>query len=209
MISIEFARTLYPAEADSAHDFDHVLRVVAMADRIAQAEGADRDIVRTAALLHDIGLDEGRAGHETAAARRAAEILREQGYAEVFCAAVAHAIEAHRFRSGPAPQTLEARVLFDADKLDAIGAIGVARAFAFGAYRGQKLWSTVPPGYGDQLDGVDADPRQHTAVHEFHVKLSKIKDRLFTTAGKRIADERHAFMVKFYEQLDREVTGEA
>jgi uncharacterized protein len=208
VISIEFARTLYPAEADSAHDFDHVLRVVAMADRIAQAEGADRDIVRTAALLHDIGLDEGRAGHETAAARRAAEILREQGYAEAFCAAVAHAIEAHRFRSGPAPQTLEARVLFDADKLDAIGAIGVARAFAFGAHRGQKLWGTVPPGYGDQPAGVEADPRQHTAVHEFHVKLSKIKDRLFTPAGKQIADERHTFMVKFYAQLELEVKGE-
>jgi uncharacterized protein len=208
MISIEFARTLYPAGADSAHDFDHVLRVVVMADRIARAEGADRDIVQTAALLHDIGLDEGRAGHETSAARRATEILCEQGYAEVFCAAVAHAIEAHRFRSGPTPQTLEARVLFDADKLDAIGAVGVARAFAFGAHRGQKLWGAVPPGYSDQLDGVEADPRQHTAVHEFHVKLSKIKDRMFTLAGKRIADERHAFMVKFYEQLDLEVKGE-
>ena len=63
MIPIEFARTLYPAEADSAHDFDHVLRVVVMADRIAQAEGADREIVQAAALLHDIGLDEGRAAH--------------------------------------------------------------------------------------------------------------------------------------------------
>ena len=209
MLTIEFARTLYPADADSAHDFDHVLRVVAMADRIAQAEGADREIVQAAALLHDIGLDGGRAGHETSAAQHAKEILREEGYAEVFCAAVAHAIESHRFRSGPAPQTLEAKVLFDADKLDAIGAIGVARAFAFGAHRGQKLWGAVPPGYNDQLDGVEADPRQHTAVHEFHVKLSKIKDRLFTVTGKQIADERHAFMVKFYQQLDREVQGAA
>ena len=150
MITIEFARTLYPAGADSAHDFDHVLRVTAMADRIAQAEGANREIVRAAALLHDIGLDEGRAGHETSAANRAAEILREQGYAEDFWHAVAQAIESHRFRSGPTPQTLEAQVLFDADKLDAIGAIGVARAFAFGAHRGQKLWGVVPPDYVDQ-----------------------------------------------------------
>src|SRR5512143_1174818 len=207
MITIEFARTLYPAEADSAHDFDHVLRVVAMADRIAQAEGADRTIVQAAALLHDIGLDEGRAGHETSAAQRAREILRERGYDEDFCAAVAHAIEAHRFRSGPTPQTLEAQVLFDADKLDAIGAIGVARAFAFGAHRGQKLWGVVPPDYVDQPDG--ADPKQHTAVHEFHVKLSKIKDRMFTPTGKHIAAERHAFMVRFYEQLDQDVRGMA
>jgi uncharacterized protein len=207
MITIELARTLYPVDADSAHDFDHVLRVVAMADRIARAEGADREVVRVAALLHDIGLDEGRAGHETSAAQRATEILRTHGYDEIFCAAVAHAIESHRFRSGPTPQTLEAKVLFDADKLDAIGAIGVARAFAFGAHRGQKLWGVVPPDYVDQPAG--ADPNQHTAVHEFHVKLSKIKDRMFTVTGKQIAAERHAFMVTFYEQLEREVNSSA
>jgi uncharacterized protein len=207
MIAIEFARTLYPIDADSAHDFDHVLRVVAMADRIAQAEGADWEVVHAAALLHDIGLDEGRAAHETSAANRAKEILRTQGYAEDFCDNVAHAIESHRFRSGPTPQTLEAKVLFDADKLDAIGAIGVARAFAFGAHRGQKLWGEVPSDYVDQMNDDEVDPREHTAVHEFHVKLSKIKDRMFTATGKQIAHERHVFMVKFYEQLDREVRG--
>ncbi len=209
MISIEFARTLYPAEADSAHDFDHVLRVTAMADRIAVAEGADRDIVRAAAVLHDIGLDEGREGHETSAARRAEEILKAQGYEAVFCEKVAHAIEAHRFRSGPTPQTLEAQVLFDADKLDAIGAIGVARAFAFGAHRGQKLWGAVSADYGDRDTGLVADPREHTAVHEYHFKLSKIKDRMFTATGRRLAAERHAFMMKFYERLDQEVSGVA
>jgi uncharacterized protein len=132
--------------------------------------------------------------------------LSAQGYDETFCNAVAHAIESHRFRAGPTPQTLEAQVLFDADKLDAIGAIGIARAFAFGEHRGQKLWGEVPPDYVDQPAG--ADPREHTAVHEFHVKLSKIKDRLFTPTGKRLAEERHAFMVAYYEQLDREVRGE-
>ena len=208
MISIDFARSLYPADADSAHDFDHVLRVVHLADRIAQAERANAEVVHAAALLHDIGLDEGRAGHETSAANRAREILSAQGYDKRFCEAVAHAIESHRFRSGPTPQTLEAKVLFDADKLDAIGAIGVARAFAFGAHRGQKLWGDVPPNYADRMDGSEADPRTHTAVHEFHVKLSKIKDRMFTPTGKRLADERHAFMVAYYEQLDREVKGE-
>jgi len=209
MITIDFARSLYPAEADAAHDFDHVLRVVKMAEQLALAEGADIDVVRTAALLHDIGLDQGRAGHETSAAQRARDILREAGYSDQFCEAVAHAIEAHRFRSGPTPQTLEAKVLFDADKLDSIGAIGVARAYAFGGHRGQKLWAAVPPDYTDPMDGHEADPRQHTAVHEFHVKLAKIKDRMQTATGRAIAEERHAFMVKFYEQLDREVTGTA
>jgi uncharacterized protein len=227
MITIDFARSLYPADADSAHDFDHVLRVVAMAEKIALAEGADVEIVHTAALLHDIGLDEGRAGHETSAANRAREILRDlrpertlseasaeskwqskDAYFDEFIEAVAHAIEAHRFRSGPTPRTLEAKVLFDADKLDAIGAIGVARAFAFGGYRGQKLWADVPPDYADPMNGVEADPRQHTAVHEFHVKLARIKDRMLTATGRAMAAERHAFMVTFYEQLDREVKGD-
>jgi len=250
MLTIDFARTLYPAEADSAHDFDHILRVLHMAEKIAQAEGADIDVVRAAALLHDIGLDQGRAGHETSAANRAKEILRnfrqhperngevedidthdsprreaergakdasstaplrgsaQRAYNDQFIEAVAHAIEAHRFRSGPAPTTLEAKVLFDADKLDSIGAIGIARAFAFGGWRGQKLWSDVPTGYTDPMDGRENDPQQHTAVHEYIVKLSKIKDRMQTDTGKRIAYDRHDFMVKFYAQLDQEVTGE-
>ncbi len=208
MITIEFARTLYPADADSAHDFDHVRRVVQLADRIARAEGADVDIVRAAALLHDIGLDEGRVGHETSAANRAKDILRADGYAESFVDAVAHAIESHRFRSGPTPETLEAKVLFDADKLDSIGAIGVARAVAFGAHRGQKLWGQVPADYTLAPDGREADPAQHTSVHEFHVKLKKIKDRMHTATGRAIAEQRHAYMVGFYEQLDREVKGD-
>jgi len=213
MITIDFARSLYPTNtdtaadtaADAAHDFDHVLRVVTMAEQLARAEGADIEIVRAAALLHDIGLDEGRAGHETSAANRAREILREHGYAEPFIAAVAHAIESHRFRSGPAPETLEAKVLFDADKLDSIGAIGVARAYAFGGHRGQKLWAEVPPDYVD----AGADASQHTAVHEYHVKLKLIKDRLYTASGRALAEDRHTFMVRFYEQLDREVKGNA
>jgi uncharacterized protein len=238
MITIDFARTLYPADADSAHDFDHILRVLRMAGKIAQAEGANLEVVRVAALLHDIGLDQGRAGHETSAANRAREILRNlpegsgmqdnladnlakgsgssdnspvqpsQGYTNQFIEAVAHAIEAHRFRSGPAPETLEAKVLFDADKLDSIGAIGIARAFAFGGWRGQKLWADVPIDYADPMDGRENDPRQHTAVHEYVVKLSKIKDRMQTETGKRIAYERHEFMVKFFVELEQEVKSE-
>ena len=211
MLTLEFTRTLYPADADSAHDFDHVLRVVAMADRIAQAEGADRETVRAAALLHDIGLDAGRAGHETSAANRAKEILREHGYAGTFCESVAHAIESHRFRSGPAPQTLEAKVLFDADKLDAIGAIGVARAYAMSGMHHKPLWAEVSADYAgrQRTQGRgDATSEGHTAVHEFVFKLSRLKDTLFTDAAKRIAVERHRFMDEFFARLSAEVKGE-
>ena len=200
MITVEQARAFY-ADGDAAHDFDHVLRVATLAVKIAQAEGADVEVVRAAALLHDIGLDNGRLGHEEAAAQRACEILASQPREKV--EAVAEAIRSHRFRSGPSPQTLEAKCLFDADKLDAIGAIGVGRAFAYSGAIGQRLWGQVPEGYEEHTGG------EHTPVHEFVVKLAKIKDRLTTETGRRFGQERHAFMVAFFERLEREVKGEA
>lgn len=200
MISLEQARALY-AGGDTAHDFEHVLRVTALAVRLAEAEGADVEIVRTAALLHDIGLDNGRVGHEEVAAQRAREILAGQPREQV--EAVAHAIRCHRFRAGPPPETLEAKCLFDADKLDAIGAIGVGRAFAYSGAIGQRLWGQVAPDY------TGYKKEDHTPVHEFVVKLAKIKDRLATETGRRIGCERHAFMQAFFERLDQEVHGNA
>ncbi len=117
--------------------------------------------------------------------------------------AVAHAIAAHRFRSGPAPQTLEAKIVHDADKLDAIGAVGVARAFAYGGLNGQRLWAEVPPGYVES----ERNPAEHTPIHEYKIKLAKIRGRLLTDSGRRLAEERHAFMVAFFERLELEVRG--
>jgi uncharacterized protein len=203
LITIEQARRYYEG-ADAIHDFDHVQRVLALAERLAREEGADLEIVRTATLLHDVARGHGdrlAADHAHAGADFARELLA--GHPAEKVEAVAHAIAAHRFRTGPAPQTLEAQVLHDADKLDAIGAIGVARAFAFGGYEGQRLWADVPPGYSESQD----TRHEHTPVHEFQIKLSKIKDRLLTPSARKLAEERHAFMVAFFEQLDREVRG--
>jgi putative nucleotidyltransferase with HDIG domain len=141
VITVTEARRYYEG-ADAVHDFDHVLRVLALAERIGRAEGADLEIVRTAALLHDAGREGAEAqglDHAAFAAARAREILTGQPREKV--EAVAHAVAAHRFRAEPEPVTLEAQVLFDADKLDAIGAVGVARAFAYGGARGQRLWA--------------------------------------------------------------------
>ena len=203
MITVEEARRYYEG-ADAIHDFDHVQRVLALAQRLAQEENADWEIVRTATLLHDVARGHGdrlATDHAHAGAEIARELLADQPPEKV--EAVAHAIAAHRFRGGPAPQTLEAKVLHDADKLDAIGAIGVARAFAFGGYEGQRLWADVPPGYTES----QATRHEHTPVHEFQIKLSRIRDRLLTQSARKLAEERHAFMVAFFEQLDREVRG--
>jgi uncharacterized protein len=203
LITIEEARHHYQG-ADAVHDFDHVLRVLAMAERLARQEGADLEIVRTAALLHDVARGHGDrliSDHALAGAEFARDLLQGQTAEKV--EAVAHAIAAHRFRAGPDPQTPEARVLHDADKLDAIGAIGVARAFAYGGYEGQRLWAEVLPGYQETQD----TRHEHTPVHEYHMKLLKIKDRLLTQSALQLAEERHQFMIAYFEQLEREVRG--
>jgi len=203
LITVEKAREYYEG-ADAIHDFDHVQRVLATAERLAREESADWEIVRTATLLHDVARGHGDRMAEDHA-RAGAEIARQllSGHPAEKVEAVAHAIAAHRFRAGPAPQTIEAKVLHDADKLDAIGAIGVARAFAFGGLEGQRLWADVPPGYQES----QATRHEHTPVHEFHMKLYKIKDRLLTPSARKLAAERHAFMMAYFEQLDQEVHG--
>ena len=208
MITIAAARRYYEG-ADAVHDFDHVLRVLALAERIGRAEGADLEIVRAAALLHDVGREQAEAAgldHAAFAAERAREILAAHPLAKV--EAVVHAIAAHRFRTGPEPTTLEAQVLFDADKLDAIGAVGVARAFAHGGARGQRLWVPIEAVDVARWTEEGDDPRNHTPVHEFVVKLSRLNARLFTPTGRAIAEERHAYMVAFFKRFDAEVRGE-
>jgi uncharacterized protein len=209
-ISIETARALYRA-ADSVHDFDHILRVLALAERIALAEGADLTVIRTATLLHDWGRAEAQlddANHAAVAAGRARVYLRERRTAPAMVEAVVHAIEAHRFRAPPAPQTLEAQVLFDADKLDAIGAIGIARAFAYGGAHNQRLWAAWESVDLRRWEELGDDAGTHTPVHEFVVKLSRIHEQLYTAMGRQIAEERHSYMAAFFERLDLEARGE-
>ncbi len=217
MITIDEAKHHYEG-ADAVHDFDHVLRVLALAERIGQAEGADLEIVRAAALLHDVGREQAEADgvdHAAFAAVRAREILSQHrpgragaGLALAKIEAVIHAVAAHRFRTRPEPSTLEAQSLFDADKLDAIGAIGVARAFAYGGAHRQRLWAPIESVDVARWQKEGDDPHNHTPVHEFMVKLSRLKERLFTPTGQSIAEERHAYMVAFFERFDAEVRGD-
>ncbi len=205
-LSIEEARAYYGG-AESAHDFDHILRVLALAERIARAEGANIEIVRAAVLLHDIArADEDHAGadHAEVAAERARTLLCARAPRE-FADAVAHCIAAHRFRGAVQAQTLEAQILFDADKLDSIGAIGVARAYAVSGALNQRLWGPVAPA---ALATRAQRNSNHSAVAEFHVKLSKVQDRLHTRAARVIAAERHRFMEEFFARLAEEVRGE-
>ena len=198
MLTIDEARTLYKQVEDTTHDFDHVMRVYRLAERIGQEEGADMVVLRTACLLHDIARADQDTGaiknHAAEGAIRVKNVLHDQP--PEFVEAVSQAVATHSFRDGNAvPKSLEAKILFDADKLDAIGAIGVARAFTFGGRRGRKLWAPL-------------SSDENTAYTEYDVKLCKIKDRLFTPTARAIAEERHAFMTEFFDRLAQEVNGE-
>ncbi len=212
MITIDEAREWY-AEADPVHDFDHVLRVYRLAERIGTVEGADLEIIRAAALLHDaVGSAPGaegnaRAEHHIASAIFAREILIEKGWPDEKILAVQHCIRAHRFRGKEdKPHTIEAKVLFDADKLDVLGAIGAARTIAYAALDGEPAYAE--PSEQFIKTGIKEPGEPHSSYHEFLFKLQKVKSRMFTNTGKSFAEARHNYLVKFYAQLQAEVRGE-
>lgn len=210
MISLDEARAFYNG-AESGHDFDHILRVLALAERLAVEEGADLDIIRAAVLLHDVARFEedhsgdGSIDHAEQAAQHARNLLLNRGANAEFAERVADAISSHRFRGEKRPTTLEAKILFDADKLDALGATGIARSYAIAGATNQRLYSEPEP------DGIatkyQLHSENHTPVAEFSVKLSKLRDLMHTATAKRLAAQRHDFMVEFFERLRAEVEG--
>lgn len=209
MPTVEQARAWYP-DYDPVHGFDHILRVLRMAERLAQAEGADLEIVRAAVLLHDAsGAETGgekRSEHQHHSAEFAQKILETEGWPVERIAAVQHCIRAHRFRGEEAPQTLEAKILFDADKLDVIGAFGVARTLAYDVVMRWQFHAEVSEQF--RQTGIKADGETHSSYHEFLFKLGKIKDRLHTKTARQIAEGRQKFLSEFFAQLNAEAKGE-
>ncbi|OPZ34988.1 MAG: putative hydrolase [Spirochaetes bacterium ADurb.BinA120] len=206
--ALEYARERMQSVKPS-HGWDHVERVMAFAERLALAEGADPFIVRLAAALHDIARAEedaspGTLCHAEEGSREAYLFLRELGLDEGPSRHVADCVLTHRFRKARVPATVEAAVLHDADKLDAIGAIGVGRAFLFAGEVGAIVHN------GDVDIRLTEDySEEDTAYREYSVKLKHLKERMLTAEGRRLAEGRHDFMVEFFERLDREHRGEA
>lgn len=211
MLTLENARKWYPG-TDPVHGFDHIQRVYAMAQRIGTAEGADMEIVLAAALLHDIQgshpAEDERANHHFQSADLAADILREEGWTEERIQAVQHCIRAHRYRDNrEPPATLEAKVLFDSDKLDVLGAVGVARVIGYAVQAGQPVFAW--PSQKFLTSGVEEPGEPHSAYHEHLFKLSKVKDRLFTPSAKKIAGERFLYLDDYFKRLIGEINGES
>lgn len=213
MLTFEQAKKWYPQD-DPVHDINHILRVYRMAEHLAVAEGGDVDIVRAAALLHDAqgsapedaNNGENRQDHHLSSATFAEKILLERGWSKERILAVQHCIRAHRYRSTETPDTLEAKILFDADKLDVLGAIGAARTIAYAALAKQPIYAEPSTRF---LENGEKEPGEaHTAYHEYLFKLRNVKDRMFTTTGKALAEARHEYLTEFFAQLAAETRGE-
>jgi uncharacterized protein len=190
------------------HDFDHTQRVIKNAIHIAKKENANLEIVELAALLHDIGRKEemqskGKISHALIGAEKAREILTKYGLEKEKIEKIAHCIECHSMSRGIEPKTLEAKVIFDADKLDSTGAIAIGRVFMFAGEIGSKLHNTK----GINLEEVKTYTKEDTAYREYMLKLRYIKEKMFTKEGKRLAHERQEFMKEFFTRLEQEIDG--
>jgi uncharacterized protein len=190
------------------HGPDHTERVHKTALYLGRLMGAHLDILSAAALLHDIGRryetqEQGKVCHAEKGAELAREILKKLDFKTKLIDEITHCIEAHRYRGNKYPKTLEAKILYDADKLDSIGAVGIGRAFLFAGQTGAKLHNE------SDVDILACKPysKEDTAYREFTFKMSKIKDRMLTPEGKRLAAERHDFMEVFFDRLERETKG--
>jgi uncharacterized protein len=208
--------------ASPAHDISHVMRVYSLCLRLAANEpDVDLDVLKAAALLHDIARTRedklGNAGvtdldHAVLGAKISGEILRKLGYPEQKIERVKHCIAVHRFRGRSTPRTSEARILSDADKLDVLGATGIARSFTIGGENGQKIYSDTPIDVyvkknlaGGRSDGRIIDPSKHASNLEFETKFKHVPGRLHTKKAREIAAERLQYMEQFYGRLKKEI----
>jgi uncharacterized protein len=189
---------------DPAHDFLHIRRVVATALKLAREERADVTIVLPAAYFHDfvaIPKDDPRRTQASKLSGQAAVLyLRDAGYPTRHLDAIRHAIEAHSFSAGISSETVEAKVVQDADRLDSLGAIGIARCFTTGAFMGRPFYDEYDP----FAERRAPDDKSYTVDH-FFVKLFKIAETLQTATARAEGTRRVAFMKDYLKQFGSEV----
>ncbi len=193
---------------DAAHDLEHLRRVVTNARRLTHEEGADWTIVMPAAWLHDCVIvpksSPDRARASQLAAAQAVTWLADNNWPHGKLDEIAHAIEAHSFSAGITPCSLEARVLQDADRLDALGAVGLARTLMLGAEMKRDFYDVNDPFCHTRR----ADDSVYTLDH-LYCKLLKLEETMQTESGRNEAKQRTVFLRQFLEQMEREVTAES
>lgn len=192
---------------DSAHDTEHIYRVLQNAKAIAKEEtDVNEDILITACLLHDIGRPEQFADpkvcHAQAGAEKAQVFLEGLGMDATFIEAVCHCIRTHRFSNRLTPQTIEAKILFDADKLDVAGPLGIARTLQYQGKHDYPLYTRLPDG-----TIANTEDAEKSFFQEYHRKLKKLYDGFLTEEGTRLARAYRASGEAFYDALYRQIAG--
>jgi len=204
----------------SAHDMEHVKRVYNLCLKFAKNKEVDLEVLKAAAFLHDIGgmkeLDDptGQTDHAIVSTEMAEPILRNLDFSEDKIKHIKECIISHRYKTDNRPKTEEAKILFDADKLDALGALGIARDFVWVGRNRAKIYSKPDTEeyikdnlVGEKTNGRIKDKTRHSPQIEFEVKSKFLKDRLYTEEGRKIAEERTKFMKAFLDKLEEEIKG--
>ena len=199
---------------DAAHDFDHLERVMAVADTISAQEGGDLPIIWATVAFHDIGQERERrygGDHAFIGAELAAELLSNTSFPQASIPAVQQAIREHRMTGGVAPQTLEGRILYDADKIDGLGAIGIGRLYMITGRYNQKVYTPVSDDIVEPVDPLLVRQLRRRPDYspsiEFQLLFGNLPERMMTRTGREIARERFAFMQEFFTRLRKEAEG--
>ena len=205
----EFVKAVL-ADAEGGHDWWHIYRVWRLSKQIVKTEDADPLIVELGALLHDIADSKFHDGDEEIGPRRAREFLVSMDLRDDVVVHVEQIVSNISFKGGNHVQSFKSKeldVVQDADRLDAMGAIGIARAFNYGGYKGRALYD---PAIRPKLDMTREEYKKSDAptINHFYEKLLLLKDRMNTATGRAMAERRHQFMEQYLEEFYKEWEGE-
>jgi uncharacterized protein len=200
---------------DTAHDVEHLERVMALAETIQKHEGGDLPTIWAEVALHDIGQERERkygGDHALIGAEMAADLLIGTTFPQGSILAVQQAIREHRMTGELKPRTVEGRILYDADKIDILGAIGIGRLYCVTGRYNQKVYSPLPEGLVEPVDPLLVRQLRRRPDYspsiEFHLLFSNLPERMTTETGRELALERYTFMAEFFARLQKEVAGD-
>ena len=201
--------------ADASHDHDHIVRVMALAETIQAQEGGDLPTIWAAVAFHDIGQERERlygGDHAVIGAELVGDLLTNTPFPQQSIPAVQHAILDHRMTGGKYPRSLEGRILYDADKIDCLGAIGIGRLYCITGRYNQKIYAPLPEDIIEPVDPLVIRTLRRRPDYspsiEFQLLFDNLPERMTTETGKALAQERYAYMKDFFQRLQLEVEGQ-